>query len=57
MPAIYSRVLASRHDQEAVIGVRDAVRATHKPPSRVALQGAVLSWGPRERRPCEEQKG
>lgn len=45
MPALHGRVLAPGQQQEAVIGVRDAVGSTHRPPSRVALQGTVLSWG------------
>lgn len=41
-------VLAASHDQEAKVGVGDAVSATHKPPGSVALQRAVLSWGKKE---------
>lgn len=45
MCTLHCRVFASSQEQEAVIGIRDAVGATHDPPGIVALKGAVLSWG------------
>ena len=44
MIALHCRILAPRQQEEAVIGVGDAVSTTHESPGGVTLQGAVLGW-------------